>query len=345
MLLKLQVKLKTLTPMFLSGEDGKTPEPRSPSFRGALRYWLRAGLGGVLGDDIELVKKKEASVFGSSEKEIGISPIWIRLSAGEYNTNYTQPLLPHRGEIWTNYQKKQLKNSPRPAIPPGTPLTLTLILKPRGSPEILEIATWSLLLLVAFGGVGKRSRRGFGSLRINSIEEMPEELKRNTALKECLNEAQKIAADRDKLAAQIKNLHILSRHAFEQFSGKSGEAWSKLPKFSLLAPDTEIFIWCPRDNSQTDYKSALKALMLKLSGKMADNPKEFAEAFGGIKPRRASPLWVSAHQLQNEWALVLTDLRAEMLENRPGNKHNLVTQFLKDLPKDEVIPLSQLEAK
>jgi CRISPR-associated protein Cmr1 len=45
----LAVTLETVTPVFLGGADPRgAPELRPPAFRGAMRYWLRAALGGVI---------------------------------------------------------------------------------------------------------------------------------------------------------------------------------------------------------------------------------------------------------------------------------------------------------
>jgi len=42
------VKLETVNPLFLGGAEPRSepPELRPPAFRGAMRYWLRAALGG-----------------------------------------------------------------------------------------------------------------------------------------------------------------------------------------------------------------------------------------------------------------------------------------------------------
>lgn len=44
--LRLTVTLETVTPLFLGGAvPGESPELRPSSFRGVMRYWLRAALG------------------------------------------------------------------------------------------------------------------------------------------------------------------------------------------------------------------------------------------------------------------------------------------------------------
>jgi len=54
---------ETITPMFLSGADGKTPELRPPSIKGALRFWWRAMNGHLSLSDL---KKKESEIFGGT---------------------------------------------------------------------------------------------------------------------------------------------------------------------------------------------------------------------------------------------------------------------------------------
>jgi CRISPR-associated protein Cmr1 len=69
---KVEIELMTVTPLFLGGSDprGQPPELRPPSFRGAMRYWYRAALGGVVGDDWKKVRQLEGKVFGiTSDKQ------------------------------------------------------------------------------------------------------------------------------------------------------------------------------------------------------------------------------------------------------------------------------------
>jgi CRISPR-associated protein Cmr1 len=321
---KVEVTLETVTPVFLGGADGK-PELRPPPFRGLMRYWFRAMAGGVVGDSksaLEQIKKKEAEIFGSpDEKSGGQSAVWVRLAVQKFEKNEVS-LLPH-------------KNGPkREAILPNTTLTITLTLKPGAEIKKLEIATWNLLVGLTLGGVGKRSRRGFGSLRIKQkpAGEGLENL--NPTLLACLDESSQIAINAKALAERIVKIQAGARIAFEEFLGRSTQSISNLPTFSLIRPDTQIVIWTPPDNSLGDYKSALIPLMKLLSDTMRKNEAtNFAKAFGGIlnRERRASPLWVSTHRLQNEWALVLTYLKAKYQDGEAGHQESLVTDFFNSL--------------
>ena len=60
----LTVTLKTVTPLFLAGADGRTPELRAPSIKGMMRFWWRAMK--VL--SIEELRKEEGDLFGSSDE-------------------------------------------------------------------------------------------------------------------------------------------------------------------------------------------------------------------------------------------------------------------------------------
>ncbi len=319
---QLKITMETVTPVFLGGADDKTPEWRTPPFRGMMRYWFRALAGGVLGDSNEALKKlreEEAKVFGSPNDRYGQSAVWVRLSAPKF-TAKDYPLLPHKNKAYAD------------AIPPSVTITLILTLKPSAEIQKLELAVWSLLVGLALGGIGKRSRRGFGSLRIQAVQELPAEL--NDALRQQLEQAAQLPATGKVLAQRIGKLLTAARNAFSRFlGGPTPHFTHDLPQFPVLRPDTHIVIWTP-DKPLRDHTAALNPLMNKLSNLMHDEGKgNFAQAFGGIRPRRASPLWVSIHPLQNgSWALALTHLKSQYLPKRAGNKHHLVTDFLNAPP-------------
>ena len=64
---RLQLTLEAVTPLFLGGAQQEA-ELRPASIRGALRYWLRAALGGVVGQkNLDSLRDWEASVFGDTD--------------------------------------------------------------------------------------------------------------------------------------------------------------------------------------------------------------------------------------------------------------------------------------
>ncbi|MFN4293822.1 MAG: type III-B CRISPR module RAMP protein Cmr1, partial [Thermoflexales bacterium] len=148
--LSLTVTLETVTPLFLGGANPRgAPELRPPPFRGAMRYWLRAALGGVIGDqNLQSLNQLESSVFGSTE--FG-SPVHIRLRLiGDRLRSQQKKILPH---------KEGPRAGSRQAIEAEQQLELTLSMPYRVSSEAWAAAIAALRLAVTFGGVGLRSRR------------------------------------------------------------------------------------------------------------------------------------------------------------------------------------------
>ena len=141
--------LETVTPMFLHGENSGRLELRPPPFKSLMRYWWRT----VQDCDETLLREEEAKLFGSTK---GKAPFSIRiLGETELDRQQYKPL-PHRtdnrGFLADAYQK-------------GQSFDLCLIKKKESDASTYkQIAKLSFLL----GGVGNRSRRGFGSIRETS---------------------------------------------------------------------------------------------------------------------------------------------------------------------------------
>lgn len=184
----LTMTLETVTPLFLAGAEPRgQPELRPPSFRGALRYWLRAALGGVLGDDPETVARTEAAVFGSTNPEWGgAGAVTVRVyhesdltsesfqRGGTVRVAKSGRTLPQpTGRDYLYWSMAPSGNAERgnfiPAkkyFPAGTSLTVELRLRspvPRGTAPLSD-AVAALWLLVQLGGLGSRARRTGGSM-------------------------------------------------------------------------------------------------------------------------------------------------------------------------------------
>lgn len=141
------LNLETVTPMFLHGHDNKILELRPPPFKALFRYWWRT----VQDYKEKPLREAEAKLFGSTD---GKAPFSIRIP-GTTNLGATQyKSLPHkpdndRRSIMEAYKGKQ-------------PFELYLTTKNESDvPRYKQIAQLGFLL----GGVGNRSRRGFGSIR------------------------------------------------------------------------------------------------------------------------------------------------------------------------------------
>lgn len=150
--------LETITPLFLRGHDNKTPELRPPSVKGLLRYWWRASQVLPVSD----LREKEAKLFGSASGETGgRSTVIVRIPPASLERGTFQPL-PHPGG--NNFRQE--------AFSPRQQFEVILRRTPR-CPVSLERVGEIALLAFSLGGLGMRSRRGFGALQVRAIDDTP----------------------------------------------------------------------------------------------------------------------------------------------------------------------------
>lgn len=178
---RLSLTLKTITPLFLGGSDPRgSPELRLPALRGALRYWLRAALGGVIGDnDRNALAEVEGRVFGATDEKIGASAITLRFHNPEIKSYSFSEFIgadkstnryPGIAYLWfsargTNSGKERC----------GLMGTFDLEMQTRFGVQQAEqrfqeayVALW---LWANFGGLGSRARRAAGNLQVVKVAE------------------------------------------------------------------------------------------------------------------------------------------------------------------------------
>jgi len=266
---KFSVTLETVTPLFLGGSEPRgKPELRAPSFRGVMRFWLRALLGGVLGDDTKQIFRHESTVFGSTDHS---SPVVVRIPVQRLETDGYNPLLHHKE---TRFRFQGFK--------PDQKFTLTLLA--RGE-DAFEQAIKALHLLCLLGGLGRRSRRGFGSLQVVGGD-LP-----------ALN-----AGTPDELRETLeKRLNEIIGSAFEPLDS--------VPSFPTLHPN-----WAQVKVCRTEFdgwEKAIKCVMEK-----AHEHKNPALGWAGREGRQSSPVHVHVTKLSNgKYVLVLTTLLSQLNPN------------------------------
>ena len=143
-------KCEIITPMFMYGADGRTPEIRPSEIKGMMRFWWRA-VTWIPGQDNENLLKKESEIFGSSDEKIGSSKFRIRIKENNLQTDTIQPL-PHKINAFR-----------RRAFIRGH-----FIVEFLG--EEINTANQVFTLSCLLGGFGYRSRRGFGKILPNQIQ-------------------------------------------------------------------------------------------------------------------------------------------------------------------------------
>lgn len=147
-------KCEVITPMFLNGADGASPELRPPSIKGGLRFWFRATHAHL---SLKDMKEQEGKLFGDTGRR---SKVLIRVNHEGPPSCDKFALLPHREG------KRRAETS---AIMPGEQFTVVLKFPENVSEQVKALFE----LFSVLGGLGKRVRRGMGSFRIVSVDERP----------------------------------------------------------------------------------------------------------------------------------------------------------------------------
>ena len=172
--------LEVITPVFMSGANQSVPELRAASFKGALRYWFRAMMGNVT-KNIDKLKSVEADIFGSTEKTSNLI-IYIAdkrediYRITENNDTEVKDGIAYLGYAFVKWTKGKGFVWKKPYYIPvlggkGTYFAIKFIFRRfdvwKRYRNAIEASLW---LLSHFGGLGARTRRGFGSIRCRDID-------------------------------------------------------------------------------------------------------------------------------------------------------------------------------
>jgi len=139
----------TITPMFLAGADGRTPELRAPSIKGMMRFWWRAIVANA---DRAAMQVNEGELWGGSDESKGRSKVIVRV---------LNPLVRNNEKVSCNMLPHKNK-APMPAVNTGVKFSICIS---SHSSESLDDGKKALKTALLLGGFGKRSRRGYGSVQ------------------------------------------------------------------------------------------------------------------------------------------------------------------------------------
>jgi CRISPR/Cas system CMR-associated protein Cmr1 (group 7 of RAMP superfamily) len=181
-----------------------------------------------------------------------------------------------------------------------------ILTQPRHDDALVwDAACASLELALTFGGVGQRSRRGYGALQI-------------------------VEASNDKVRVFVTTRRGWEFHV-KRVTKQAIEAVARLTieKF----PD---FRWA-RAQNLADYPCATNAGMIRLYDWSEPTAMEAVKrfmrrtkehrAFGGANPRQASPLWMRPIQIGNSYGLLCTVLTSDFR----GANYDYLGNFLENL--------------
>ena len=172
---------KITTPMFLGGEEhiADKTQFRNASFKGALRFWWRAlNWGAALKDAgnqeaaaLSLLHEREGKLFGLASDGDKSKQSCVQIHSELHGATVKQKdtalnavsyLL---GQGLFHFRDGIL----RPYLEGGK-LTIRLVFKPHTSVQDIASVQQAAIALGLFGGLGSRSRKGFGSLALQKVE-------------------------------------------------------------------------------------------------------------------------------------------------------------------------------
>ena len=185
-MIELEAKFRVITPMFMSGADKNIAELRVPSIKGALRFWFRAMAFGRLGS-VDKVKEEEARIFGSAGNDMGQAKIHLRLKVNDSVDQYKDQILKYTngqpvgpGARYLGYGVVESVPSKKRNTKEGQILrsclrypfdgTLSILIKRGTSDGDIQSIANAIIALGFFGGLGSKSRKGYGSFNLRELK-------------------------------------------------------------------------------------------------------------------------------------------------------------------------------
>jgi CRISPR-associated protein Cmr1 len=242
-----------VTPMFLHGSNNEKLELRSPPFKWLFRYWWRATQAETGRDELY---KREGALFGDTTHR---SPLVVRIVGSPRLTSGQYTPLPHRAGSFK-----------REAYLPGNQFALTLICR--------DFDIYQPIMRISFllGGVGNRSRRGFGSLR--------------------------------EQGGDVQNRDELSGHVLESLEGLTPGTFARQGEAvvsTLANPGYPVIKKIEFGQTWSDPDALLKHI-----GQATH--QHAGRDLGGANPRQASPLHVRVHKAGDGYVPIVTQMHSTL---------------------------------
>lgn len=318
---------RVVTPMFCAGADPQKPELRAASFKGVLRFWWRALAWGWYNGDLTKICEAEEYIFGGVSQ--GQSKVRVQLRpCGPQPTGLQSWDPAQAGLIYlAGMGLVKFRKQPQPGVPSSNDLRFSVIvhLSPDLRDKHRQQIRDALTAVGLFGGLGARSRRGFGSLTLLKLEADGEVRAGPPADPPALRQ------DLQRLLSKARNAECYPRYtAFSNHSqilAVSDTAWKPLEALEKLGEEFLSYrSWGRLDRSTGRYMTSLRqpaeqnfredhdliADFLEGQAKPKEPPRRIAfglphnyffstshqnvEVTGAFHSRRASPLIFHVHQ-------------------------------------------------
>jgi len=185
-MIELVARFRIVTPLFMSGSDKSKAELRVPSIKGVLRFWWRALALGRLGS-VDKVREEESRIFGSAGNDVGQARVHLRLKLPKNVDQYKDQILSYSdGEVvgpgarYLGYGVIEAVPSKKRNTREGQVLrsclkypfegSLNILIKPNTSEDDIKNIASALIAMSLFGGLGSRSRKGYGSFNLLELK-------------------------------------------------------------------------------------------------------------------------------------------------------------------------------
>ncbi len=360
---KITFTCETITPMFLAGADGQTPELRAPSIKGTLRFWWRA-MNGHLG--LHELKAKEDEIFGGTENRSNVilTTSFTEVTMNTENVpkfNYLRDFKSDKNGIKYLNVVFYFHSKKREAFATG--LKFDVVLRSKKKDLLIE-ASNAFWLMSILGSLGTRCRRGNGAFSITKISKKANSISFSDLPFCYKNEDGKIEIGNlisirkltDMNRVENETLFSTLKNADVFFSNTSGntifhtwhDALNDIAYKMMSIRDTKT-----RRNVDLDFE--------KFTQDDLDKKAAFGLPFGILNggivnlftnedARRASPIYITINKLGREYYWTVTFLEGKFMPdkakinhyNRNGNEINswseenieLVNEFRNKLIND-----------
>ena len=282
---EVEATYRVVTPMFCGGANPNHAELRVPSFKGALRFWWRALAWSRLNGELQTIRDQEDRLFGSAGE--GQSAASVAMESDDYRSGAGKALRIGPGARYLGYGIVAAADG-RGFLYPGFKFTVRMRIR-EPHPQIeLQSLKEALIALGLFGGMGARSRRGFGSVAIDSL-----------------------LFDRKKSgmsSKSAKDLITRIRHYRRNCDSVL------VPAYTALSNQSRYVVI---QNDSTDPLGLLDTIGREIKDAIRAVPRDKRIIFGlPRKPhpeRRASPLFIHIHECAGKPVAVLSFLPARFL--------------------------------
>jgi len=296
----IEATYRIVTPMFIGGADGSPSDGvRPPSFKGALRFWWRALNWGRFYEDtqnednaLKALHREEARLFGSAaqgdEGGQGVFLLSIK-QPKSYIEDNAWPRVQPMGKsgfmgmgLWESGKKEKGNFQPhRVSISSNEPIKVRLGFRSNTQGADIEQIKQALKVMGLFGGLGSRSRRGFGSIALVELDDV--------------------------------NYTCPSISAYESFIKEAlmDSCQQMFPSFTAMSDCTRVGYIAGQQNTAILAHQAASELFYKVRGMKAEvrgvNKRGFGQPLP-LKPnkkeyeqRRASPLIFHIHPIGSQF--------------------------------------------